>query len=531
MSPSFNLWDKPWIRVMHCDGQTVELGIGACLKQAHTLFALHDPSPLVVAGVHRLLTAVLQAIYAPESLDDIEGILTTGAFDTARLEAFAAQYHERFDLFHPTAPFLQTGDVPLEAGKDAGAMKSVVSLFNEVPGATNRAHFHHVTDDSHRVCPACCARGMLTIPSFASAGGSGMFPSINGVPPVYVLPTDDTVFQALALSLTAPEYQPSGVDPGRSEAALWNRDALIAKNVEIAAVGYLESLTFPARRMRLFPVQGGITCTHCGTVSDISVQTVLFEMGHRRGKNAPPWDDPFVAFVPPSSRTKRDTAGLLPVRPREGKSLWREYSSLLLTHQDNVERQPRIVRQLGRLVDRGVLDKVGNVRFRCIGIRTDSKGKFFEWLDEALVAPPRLLVDPDGTRLIEDALSHADEAETILTRTFEFHFRPERMVKEGKPAKQQVVRFKTLRARMQAMFWEQLAPAFRSLIDQAANPDQRDQAERDWGETVVRIGNDTFRTATDQAGERADALRARVEAQAECRRRLYAKRKEWFGDN
>ena len=51
-----------------------------------------------------------------------------------------------------------------------------------------------------------------------------------------------------------------------------------------------------------------------------------------------------------------------------------------------------------------------------------------------------------------------------------------------------------------------------------------------WANAVVRTGEDVFNQTADQIGERADALRARVIAQAECRRRLYAKRKEWLDE-
>lgn len=535
----FNLWHQPWIRTTAPDGQVTTVSIGTCLAEAHTLHALHDPSPLVVGGTHRLLTAIIQAIYAPASLDDLAEVLTAGRFDPARLEAFAAQSTERFDLFHPTAPFLQTGDVPLDGwckpkkeqksvspdmGYEWVAPKSVASLFTDVPAATNRSHYHHVTDECHRVCPACCARGLMTIPAFASSGGSGIFPSINGLPPIYVLPAGDTLFQSLVLSLTAPDYQPRSADPDRAAVVAWNGTTTIAKNYEVSAVGYLESLTFPARRMRLFPVAGHVACTQCGTLSPIIVREMLFEMGHRRRKGADSWDDPFVAFQKPKGKGDKDEPR--PVRPQAGKVLWREYTSLLVTGQDRQELRPKIVRQIGNLVDAHVLAETQLVRFRCIGMRTSSDAKVFEWLDEALEVPPRLLVDTDGALLVEDALARADAAEQVMNMVFNLHFRPER--ERGKPVKQDLVRFKTLRSRMQTLFWERLAPEFRKLILDAADPTRHPALERAWGDTLIRVGNQTFTETADQVGDRADALRARVEAQAECRRRLYAKRKEWF---
>lgn len=524
---SFNLWHEPWIRVMRPDGESETLGIGACLRQAHTLHALHDPSPLVVAGVHRLLTAILQFVYQPNDLDDLEALLEAGQFDPDRLEQFAALYAERFDLFHPTAPFLQTGDVAVELTemlqKDA---KPVSYLFAEIPSATNRSHFHHVTDDSHRLCPACCACGLVMTPAFASSGGPGIRPSINGVPPVYILPASPTLFETLALSLVGKDYQPRTAHPERAHVAWWNGPTTLARNVQVSAVGYLESLTFAARRMRLFPQYNLAACTNCGDISPVTVSFVLFEMGLWLSEGSEVWDDPFAAFRKPKSRSKVQDAGPKPVRPEAGKALWREYSGLLLAESDEQFR-PRIVRQIARLVDRDVLRSAQAVQFRCIALRTDGKAKVFEWIDESLEAPPALLNDSDAAGYVDRALEQADGARFILESTFDGHFRPER----GRGGyDQKLARFKTIRARMTAGYWQALAPLFRLFIRDLETPETRDAIAKRWVGEIIREGRSAFITASSQVGERAEALRARVEAEAECSRRLMAKRKEWMGD-
>jgi CRISPR system Cascade subunit CasA len=529
---SFNLWHEPWIRATRLDNTSVELGIGAALTEAPTLAALHDSSPLVVAGVHRLLTAILQAIYAPQSLDDLVTLLAAGCFDISRLDAFASQYAARFNLFHPTTPFLQTGDVPLDGWKkpekgqkhDWADPKPIAALFAEIPVETNRAHFHHVTDADHQVCPACCARGLVTIPAFASAGGREIYPSINGVPPVYVLPAGRTLFESLALSLVAPNYQPPTADPRRSEVTAWCGVEIVGKNAPISAVGYLESLTFPARRMRLYPHLGAVACTHCGADTTVIVSDMLFEMGHWLSKESGGWEDPFAAFHKPKGRSKGDDIGLKPVRPEAGKALWREYSGLLLAKREEQFR-PKVLQQIGDLIDRGKLADAQLLRFRCIGIRTD-KAKVFEWIDEALEVPPALLNDLNGENLVETALGRANDGAYILESTFDRHFRPQRSMADR--VDQRVVRFKTLRARMQATYWQRLAPAFRDMVFATVNEADQTATEQAWVNTLVKIGKQSFDDAADQVGSRADALRARVQAQDECRRRLAAKRKEWF---
>ena len=528
----FNLWHEPWIRVTRLDGSGANLGIGTCLAEASTLAALSDPSPLVVGGTHRLLTAILQAINAPQSLGTIADLLTSGQFDQMRLQAFAAMHGERFDLFHPETPFLQTGDVPLDAWSrpkkdrqpDWSDPKPVSVLFVEVPSETNRTHFHHVTDDTHQCCPSCCARGLITIPSFASSGGARIRPSINGVPPIYVLPSGTNLYESLVYSLVTPDFQPTIADPVRSDIAAWHREASVRREAQMSSAGYLESLTFPAHRVRLYPRAQPSHCTHCGAATQIVVGEVLFTMGHWLGEGSGIWDDPFVAFRRPRGKGKSTDSGPKAVRPEEGKALWREYSGLLLARGEEVQLRPKVVRQLARLVENyGVGTTAPLLRFRCVGMRTDGKAKIFEWLDEALEVPPAILNDDDAAQYVDDALRFADDVRFILESCFDHHFRPERD-RGGRNAK--LVRFKTVRARMTADYWAHLAPLFRRLIADLANVDGREAVARDWVASLVREGNQRFELAAHQVGMSAEALRARVEAQAECRRRLYAKQKE-----
>jgi CRISPR system Cascade subunit CasA len=523
---SLNLWRDPWISVIQPNGQMHKLSIGACLAEAHTLAALQDAAPLVVAGTHRLLVAILQAIYVPDSLDDIADVLRAGQFAQGKLDDFATQHAERFELFHPTAPFLQTGDVPL--GNNGEKPKSVAYLFPELPSGTNRTLFHHTTDAHHRLCPVCCARGVVTIPSFAMSGGSGYSPSINGDPPIYLFPGSTSLFIALALSLTTPEYQPASAVPSRSQAAIWNTEPIVQLKREVAAVGYIESLVFPSRRMRLFPELEQGYCTLCGNFSEVGIRHMLYEMGHRRSKDAPVWDDPFVAFRIPTGKRANESAGLMPVRLQPGKALWREYTTLLLDERDEMFR-PRIVRQMAQLYTTDALSDTQLVRFRCIGIYNPSgKAIVHEWLDEALEAPPDLLNDALGSELIAQALDQARQIEQTVRFTFDQHFRPLRA--QGKKIDNKMVRFRTLRDRMLAIFWQQLAGDFRQFTRDAADPFARDDAIIFWINRVIAVGEQTFNQTADQVGNRADALRARVLAQDACWGRLRAKRKGWIGE-
>ena len=77
--PSFNLWTEPWI-ALERDGILTQHSIREALLNAHNYFAIYDPSPLVVVGIHRLLTAILQDALNPQENHDLEQLWKDGKF-------------------------------------------------------------------------------------------------------------------------------------------------------------------------------------------------------------------------------------------------------------------------------------------------------------------------------------------------------------------------------------------------------------------------------------------------------------------
>ena len=110
--PSFNLWTELWITLEKSDGELVQVSISEALLNAKNYTAIYDSSPLVVVGVHRLLTAILQDALAPKENDDLEQFWKNG-FPVKKIEDFGRKYIDRFDLFSPDKPFLQSADLPL----------------------------------------------------------------------------------------------------------------------------------------------------------------------------------------------------------------------------------------------------------------------------------------------------------------------------------------------------------------------------------------------------------------------------------
>ena len=75
----FNLIDEKWIPVRFPDGTRDELGIRDTLLRSGEIAAIEDPSPLVVAALHRFLLAVLyRALEGPTDIDQAKALFKAG---------------------------------------------------------------------------------------------------------------------------------------------------------------------------------------------------------------------------------------------------------------------------------------------------------------------------------------------------------------------------------------------------------------------------------------------------------------------
>lgn len=526
---SFNLWTEPWISVLDCAGRRRQVGIRDCLVTAHELHSFSDPSPLVVASLQRLLAAIAQDIERPRHVDALAEILRRGHFDQDAVDQFGERFGHRFDLFSETTPFLQTGDIGPELPKRKSGTKTVGYLFPEEPTATNINHFFHRYDDEHAYSPATAASGLITFSAFALAYGQGNKPSINGVPPLYVLPAGTTLFETLALSIITPDFQPRIASP--EDRPAWDRDPIVERSKEVLSVGYLESLTFPARRVRLFPEATPGRCTRSGAASEVLVRCMVFEMGHSRPKGAAFWFDPFAAY------RLRGAEEPVPIRPQAGRAFWREYGNLFQTLAPDADgsatdgiRPPAVVEQVAELQVRGITHDLW--QFRCIGIRTD-KGKIFEWFDETLDVPVGILADPIGQLDVQIALERAEQWNRRLLAIHKAVYkRPneeddEDKKKKGKKDKEKQ-RFLAAQDRMRTHYWSQLADRFRDFVLETGDESKREKALRRWTEDIFVVGQTVLDEACSESGNRRERLRLRAIALTTYRIHRAAKAKEWL---
>jgi CRISPR system Cascade subunit CasA len=509
-SPAFNLWTEPWITLEKHDGAIEHAGIEQVLLNADAYRAIYDPSPLTVVGIHRLLVAILQFVIQPKRDADLKNLWKLGKFPRDLIEAFGRQYARRFDLFSEKEPFLQSADIPLLAGKNS---KPVAYLAPEIPAGTGITHYRHGGEDEQIFCPACAALGLVTIPAFATSGGAGIKPSINGVPPTYILPGGKTLFESLAASLTRSDYQPE-VASRKKDDVWWVRKPVVVKSSIVHEVGYLHSLTFAARRVRLHPETLHTRCSRCNMESEWAVRQMVFEMGESRPKDAAFWFDPFAAY-------KIDKDKPIPFRPVEGKAAWREFASLFLVTKGEGRSQTRRPAILEQIAGLDLVTDQPVYPFRCIGLRTDMKAKVFEWMDAGFDVPPAMLGDVSAGLEVREATDFAAECAYIIGRQFRQYF-------GGKSKKSE--RNKGLRVRMGNGYWSALAEPFRHYILKTASHEERDKARKEWADVVQKQARLAFRTTVDMLGDDAETLSQGAIAEKWCNINLAKERKEYLNE-
>ncbi|MCI0421210.1 MAG: type I-E CRISPR-associated protein Cse1/CasA, partial [Acidobacteria bacterium] len=103
----FNLIDEKWIPVRFPDGTRDELGIRDTLLRSGQIAAIEDPSPLVVAALHRFLLAVLyRALEGPTDIDKAKDLFRAG-LPSEKITAYLGKWRDRFWLFDEKYPFYQ----------------------------------------------------------------------------------------------------------------------------------------------------------------------------------------------------------------------------------------------------------------------------------------------------------------------------------------------------------------------------------------------------------------------------------------
>lgn len=380
----FNLIDEKWIPVRFPDGTRDELGICDTLLRSREIAAIEDPSPLVVAALHRFLLAVLyRALEGPTDIDQAKALFKEG-LPGDKIKAYLEKWRERFWLFDEKYPF---GQIPTFEPKTWRAWTVLAAEHN----ADNaKVLFDHVDVEAPgTISEAAATRWILATQTFSVSCGkselshTGTAPSATAA---MALPLGRDLHDTLLLSLV-----PQNREIAADDHPLWERIPesveSLKDGLERTVSGFADRYTWRTRSIRL-------------ATGDLGQITQLaFASGV--GNSSLDQLDPMHGY------RIDDTRGKLPIQFRE-RGFWRDFDSLL---PDESQLAPQVIEHATKLT------KSNRDRFpRSVMVlgQANNKAKIEYWRMERFALPESLAGTQFIRAQIRQFLSDAEDTQKSL---------------------------------------------------------------------------------------------------------------------
>lgn len=478
---AFNLIDEPWIPVRFPDGRREELGIRDVLLRSKEIAAIEDPSPLVVAALHRLLLAVLyRALEGPTDFDQARAWFRDG-LPLRRVEDYLTKWRDRFWLFDAKYPFGQIAEFMPQI------WRAWTVLAAEHNADNAKVLFDHLeVEEAGSITPAAATRWLLATQTFSVSCGkselahTGTAPSATAA---LVLPLGERFSDTLLFALV-----PQNREVIREDLPQWERPpetmAALKAGAARAASGLADRYTWRVRSVRLEQAEAGrverlafasgVTCTSTDQV------------------------DPMQAYRVDKTR------GRMPIQFHE-RGLWRDFDSLL---PDDSSLGPHVVAHAASLA-RGRPDRAPRA-IVALG-QSNNKAKIEYWRMEIFALPGAIAGDRNLRLEITSLLAEAEQAERSLwsaCRAFACNI----LSRGGRePASGDIAGF-VKGMGVSALYWSHLEASFHDLLN-TYDHDSED-VRRQWLEAIrtsTRMAWDRHRVAVGVSD--AWTIRALVKAE------------------
>ncbi len=397
----FNLLDDPWIALSRLDGSQATLGIREVLHSAHELAEISGDPP-VVASVSRLLVAIVHRVLDGPATPAAWGdAFAAGRFDPAAVDHYLCKHAERFELFHPEQPFFQ-------ARLPHGAFRTVAQIDPAAASGHNTTLFDHSRDDRPAPMePGEAARRLVALQSFAAGGrmsgeaGGGVSGNAAMLSGSWVFLADGpSLFHTLLLN--TPLYDPEAGRPFPAlgpDVPVWERPSPLGAAVRSPA-GWLDLLTYPARRIELL--------AEVGSDGPVVTAAAITDGDRAAGGWALRGREQALAF----RQTK--ASGWIPLRPSEGRDLWRDSTVFLATGTEESE-PPRIIEHVAMMVAKGHVPIDLRIGLHGLALATN-QAKFLTFDHQRLPLRASLLVTDRAGELVAGATAAAEKVAGILQR-------------------------------------------------------------------------------------------------------------------
>ncbi len=486
----FNLIDEAWIPLRTLDGKRVEWGLRDTLVRAAEIAVIEDPSPLVVASLHRFLLALLyRALEGPTDIDQAKVWFKSG-IPLERVETYLAHWRPRFWLFDEEYPF---GQIPAFEPKIWRAWTTLAAEHN----ADNaKVLFDHIdVERPGAVDEGAAARWLLATQTFSVSCGkselshTGTAPSATAA---MILPLGRNLHDTLLLALVPQNREILSADLPVWERPPESLDSL-KSGVERVIAGYADRYTWRTRSVRLRERDAG------------GIEQLAFASGVENASKDS--IDPMLGY------RIDDKKGRLPIQFRE-RGLWRDFDSLL---PDEARLAPGVIEHAATLT------RTQHERFpksvMALG-QANNKAKIEYWRMERYALPQALVGERSIRTEIRRILTDAEEAETAFWKASRSFARDILSRGEREPDSKDITKF-VEQIPASPWYWATLEAAFHDTLRSYTLERDPDDIRCDWLKTVRSTLRNAWaqHSATVSTGD-AWAIRALVKAEGAIGRKL-----------
>jgi len=495
---TYNLIDESWIPLLDSGGSLHYVGIRELLIHSHQYRQLAASLPQTNAALYRLLLAILHRVFVgPSDPDHWEKLWESKAFDAAALDTYLNQWHERFDLFDPMHPFFQRQNPDVEI-KPANIL-----LFNTGGGNPETLFDHNIDDVPLQLSCEQAALALVTAQSFSLAGLC--HPQLKLVytdalcsrAAVFLL-QGKSLFESFMLNLVRYNRMTPIPWRGQKDLPTWEMDDPFAQRT--LPNGYLDYLTWPNRRVMLFPaeINGEIKVTR------VSMAPGLVMNAEQRNP---------MHHYRIDRQAKANQSPYKVLRFSEGRALWRDSSALLASGVDKTGRLA-VLEWAEELKSNGLLPK-RKLTLAAYGMATDpGKSKVFFYRGDQFTFSDELLGSSDLTAFLERALDRAEQVRAQLwgavNRLAGLLLAHESNQNDAHRADPNAVKQLIAHWNPEGHYWQALELPFYHFMETL--PDQPQTAYEEWIELLRRTGRSVFEKASEMAGTSSAAFKASANA-------------------
>lgn len=462
---AFNLIDDPWLPVRYAGSDDAEVGLRVALRDAPAIRDLAIAFPLEYVATLRMVIAVLQSACGPTTMSGKPRWLDAHAEMQPSIERYFDTWHEGFELFHPSRPFMQA---PIGPEVEAG---TIAALRPDWASGNNATLFdHHIDRRPEALSAGAAARALLTTLLFQPGGGVSRPFNRTDSPATKAL---QVLVEGRDLWETLVVNAPSFSDHARPIWEWSEHDDERARREGTTPCGWLDRATWRSRAIQLLPDEGG-------RVSQVRMHQ------HLKLSDAPPFD-PYapirrVEGKPPT-----------PVRASPSKALWRDAEALLGGLRESPDH-PTVVAEAVEAFEQR--DESWLPRIRIVG-QVVSQAKVTDVRDGRMPVSRALLEDPLHLRVVVGLVDTAETGAKALRRAIH-DATTELGAADGWGRA----------ARWETDYWAVLAAPFRAALEDLAAVEDVERIRVDvvdsWREQVIAGARRVFdRFGRDGASGRA----------------------------